>query len=128
MRGQGGRIAVEARGAGAPDRSGLDARFPPGEDDTAFDQLKVNSEIMRGEMCGKCDIPFLLVDYADPMARVMLIHRADIEVRFALLSSFSQDEAFELTRLLKNQGRGMRFGCNGPFLINQLKGRLELAF
>jgi hypothetical protein len=28
------------------DRTGLDARFPPGEDDPTFDQLKVNSTLL----------------------------------------------------------------------------------
>src|SRR5271165_4737279 len=41
------RIAVEARAWRTRDRTGLDAYFPPGEDDPTFNQLNGNSEIMR---------------------------------------------------------------------------------
>ena len=50
-----GEESLSKPGAAHPrDRTRLDARFPPGEDDPTFDQLKVNSEIMPGELCGKC--------------------------------------------------------------------------
>jgi YhcG PDDEXK nuclease domain len=39
------RIAVEVRARRTRGGTGLDARFPPGEDDPIVDQLKGNSEI-----------------------------------------------------------------------------------
>jgi hypothetical protein len=78
----------------------------------------------------QADIPFVLVDYADSITRVMMIHRQDKEVRFAPLTKFDPTQAIQLAMQFREQrgGRGMSFGCNGPFLVDQLKSRLELTF
>jgi hypothetical protein len=79
----------------------------------------------------EADVPFLLVDYADPIPRVMLIFRKDEEVRFAPLDNFEVDQAIELARQLREQhtsGGGFRIGYSHPFMVDELKKRLELAF
>ncbi len=80
----------------------------------------------------EADVPFLLVDHADPVPRVMIIHRRDEEVRFAPLGRFKLEQAVDLAKQLREQyttpGRGMRFGFSGPYLVEQLKGHLDLSF
>jgi hypothetical protein len=78
----------------------------------------------------EADVPFLLVDHADPTPRVLIIHRKDEEVSYAPLARFDREQAVQLAKQLREQisGGGMRRGCNGPYLIEQMKSRLELAF
>jgi hypothetical protein len=79
----------------------------------------------------EADVAFLLVDYADPIPRVMLIYRKDVEVRFAPLDSFGVDQVVELAKQLREQyspGGSMRLGWGGPFMVEELKIRLELSF
>jgi hypothetical protein len=76
----------------------------------------------------EADVPFLLVDHADPTPRVLIIHRKDEEIRYAPLARFERDQAVELAKQLREQreGGGMQMGCSGPYFIEQMKSHLEL--
>lgn len=78
----------------------------------------------------EADVPFLLVDHADSAPSVMIIHRKDQEVRYAPLSKFERGQAIDLVKQLREQvsGGGMRMGCSGPYFVEEMKRRLELAF
>ena len=82
----------------------------------------------------KAEVPFLLVELREPTPRVMLIHRKDIEARYASLEKFGQDEAVELAKQLREQFTSGSYssmgygGTDGTFMVSEMKRRLELAF